>query len=69
MELLTVAGAPPRYSSMSCIDPLLECGLVLVFSSLDGEIVLLVQIEKLPSVTGRKVVPLCDSSAETAFLG
>ena len=50
-------------------DPPLERQLVLMLCCLECEVVLLVQIEELFPVAGRKVVPIADSHAETTFFG
>ena len=60
-----VSGRSPK----SRPDPLLEYQLILMLFCLEGEIVLLLQIEELFPVAGRKIVPLADSPAETAFRG
>jgi hypothetical protein len=47
----------------------LERHLVLMLLCLECEVVLFVQIEELLPVAGRKIIPLADPHAETAFFG
>jgi len=58
MHLLTIRSNPP-----------LEHYLVLMSFCLECEVVLLVQIEELFPVTGRKIVPLAGSHAESMLCG
>ena len=50
-------------------DSPLKGHLVVMLSCLECEVVLLVQIEELFPVAGRKIVPLADSHTETTIFG
>lgn len=68
-EIIVFCSNPDWNSPGTAPDPPLENDLVFMFSGFEINVVVLIQIEELFPVDGRKIMPLADSHVEAICFG